>query len=335
MTTMAHRCARARWSGTPRRVDAVDDGGDSTARMVMVTSTSREVGVRDGRRRRRRARSSRARRRSSTSSRVTARRAPRAIRDEDGRFARVLFDYGYFDDRHAMEGEVESNAETIELDEELRLTSARFWRRIGRRSTLRALASGFHAIRRGCGGGGDVSETMETVLSDEDGKQCVMEALAMFGLILKILDRVRMIGPFRRRGGGALSRARGREELPNAEEIVALCARTGYDAKTGTRPEGYPETYFARSSSRDARVVNLHGHRAFAHGRRVQSHSALPESRASLHGARGAGRVAVRHTVLGADVVASRHAGVCAKSPTDTTRMGGSSPAALGSPRTC
>ena len=91
-----------------------------------------------------------------------------------------------------------------------------------------------------------VSETMETVLSDEDGKQCVMEALAMFGLILKILDES-YDWRFRERVVVAHYRARaGREELPNAEEIVALCARTGYDAKTGTRPEGYPETYFAR-----------------------------------------------------------------------------------------
>ena len=52
---------------------------------------------------------------------------------------------------------------------------------------------------------------------------------------------------FRERVVVAHYRARaGREELPNAEEIMALCARTGYDAKTGTRPEGYPETYFAR-----------------------------------------------------------------------------------------
>ena len=229
------------------RGDAVDDGGDSTARMVMVTSTSREV---------------RGERRSATSAACAfvaraqalvaelarlARRAPRAIRDEDGRFARVLFDYGYFDDRHAMEGEVESNAETIELDEELRANYgavlARYWKAF---DACVRWHQDFTRFAEDVVEGVYVSETMETVLSDEDGKQCVMEALAMFGLILKILDES-YDWRFRERVVVAHYRARaGREELPNAEEIVALCARTGYDAKTGTRPEGYPETYFAR-----------------------------------------------------------------------------------------
>ena len=221
------------------RGDDVEDGGDSRTRTVMVTSTSREIG---------------GERRSATSAACAfvaraqalvaelarlARRAPRAIRDEDGRFARVLFDYGYFDDRHAMEGEVESNAETIELDEELRANYgavlARYWKAF---DACVRWHQDFTRFAEDVVEGMYVSETMETVLSDEDGKQCVMEALAMFGLILKILDES-YDWRFRERVVVAHYRARaGREELPNAEEIVALCARTGYDAKTGTRPEG-------------------------------------------------------------------------------------------------
>ena len=229
------------------RGDDVEGGGDSRTRTVMVTSTSREIG---------------GERRSATSAACAfvaraqalvaelarlARRAPRAIRDDDGRFARVLFDYGYFDDRHAMEGEVESNAETIELDEELRANYgavlARYWKAF---DACVRWHQDFTRFAEDVVEGMYVSETMETVLSDEDGKQCVMEALAMFGLILKILDES-YDWRFRERVVVAHYRARaGREELPNAEEIMALCARTGYDAKTGTRPEGYPETYFAR-----------------------------------------------------------------------------------------
>ena len=225
---------------------------------------------------------------------------------------------------------MESNAETIELDEELRAT-ARFGAVLEGVRRVRALASGFHAIRRGCGGGVYVSETMETVLSDEDGKQCVMEALAMFGLILKILDES-MIG-----GSGSawwwriIARARGERNCRTRKRLWR-CARGRGTTRRRNASGGVSGDVLCQM--RDARVVNLHGHRAFAHGRRVQSHSALPESRASLHGARAQGGLLYvilywaptllhRGTRRSREIV-DRH-----------TRMGGSSPAALGSPRTC
>ena len=109
------------------------------------------------------------------------------------------------------------------------------------------------------------------------------------------------------RGGGALSRARGARGIAERGRDCGAVRADGVRREDGNASGGVSGDVLCQM--RDARVVNLHGHRAFAHGRRVQSHSALPESRASLHGARGAGRVAVRHTVLGADVVASRHVG--------------------------
>ena len=72
------------------------------------------------------------------------------------------------------------------------------------------------------------------------------EAIAMFGVILKILD-AKFDWRFRERMVVAYYRMRGAsEDIANADEIVTLCARTGYDAARKTRPEGYPELYFAR-----------------------------------------------------------------------------------------
>ena len=173
--------------------------------------------------------------------------APRALRREDSKFARVLFDYEYFDARERAEDAAARDGSACELDEEVRGSYGhvfeRYWNAF---DAVVRWHQDFVRFAEDVAEGTYVSETWEKILSDEDGRQYVCEAIAMFGVILKILDekfdwrfRERMVVAYYRMKGAS-------EDIANADEIVTLCARTGYDAARKTRPEGYPELYFAR-----------------------------------------------------------------------------------------
>lgn len=176
--------------------------------------------------------------------------APRALREgEGGRYGRVLFDYDYFARRDAREAETDGSERARELDEELGREYGgvleRYWCAF---DAVVRWHQDFVRYAEDVNEGTYVSETMEKILNDEDGRQCVAEAIAAFGVILKILDE-RYDWRFRERLVVAYYRWRGAkiEDAANVNEIIALCARTGYDStRPGVRPPGYPESYFAR-----------------------------------------------------------------------------------------
>ena len=176
-------------------------------------------------------------------------RVPKPLADATmGKYAKVLFDYAYFASPLTHDDSIDQSAAAIDLDDELKsnygAVLARYW-------------NAFDAVVRWHGDfirfvedvvdGAYVSETMESILSDDDGKQYVIEALATFGVILKTLEE-RFDGNFKERVVVAYYRHHANEDVPNVDEVIKLCQSTGYDASapSTSRPNEYPESYFAR-----------------------------------------------------------------------------------------
>ena len=176
-------------------------------------------------------------------------RVPKPLMDAtQGKYAKVLFDYAYFDSPLVHDDSIEQSSTAIDLDDELKANYgavlARYW-------------NAFDAVVRWHGDfirfvedvvdGVYVSETIELILSDDDGKQYVIEALATFGVILKTLDE-RFHGKFKERVVVAYYRHHANEDVPNVDDVIKLCKCTGYDASapSTSRPNEYPESYFAR-----------------------------------------------------------------------------------------
>jgi len=180
-------------------------------------------------------------------SRLSA-RAPKALSDGKGKYASALFDYAYFASALANENAIEANARAMECDEELKANYggvlARYWNAF---DAVVRWHGDFIRFVEDVADGAYVSETMETILSDDDGKQCVIEALATFGVILMILEK-RFEGKFKERVVVAYYRHHANEDVPRADDVIKLCKSTGYDASapSTSRPSGYPENYFAR-----------------------------------------------------------------------------------------
>jgi WASH complex subunit strumpellin len=186
-------------------------------------------------------------------------RVPRAVSDVRGKFASVLLDYEYFDSPLTCDDKIESSGTLLELDEEFRASHGRILERYWNAfDACVRWHSDFTRFVEDVTEGTYVSDTMEKLLADEDGKQCVIEAMAGFGLMLKVLNE-RYDWRVKERVVVAYCRMRGSDDVDNFDEIVRLCRRTGYDASSNTRPEGYHELYFSRFDMPDWLVAMVIG----------------------------------------------------------------------------
>jgi len=91
------------------------------------------------------------------------------------------------------------------------------------------------------------------LLTDEIGKQLIIESLYLYGVMLTLMDR-RIDGLVRERMLVCVLRYIGQNEMANLDEVCKLCARTGYDRLSGKRPPRYPELYFARYTYLSSRL---------------------------------------------------------------------------------
>jgi WASH complex subunit strumpellin len=99
--------------------------------------------------------------------------------------------------------------------------------------------------------GAYIQDTAQGLLMDVDGKQLMVEALALWGALMLLLDE-RFDPMVRERLGIAHMRFRGDLEVMDWEDVVRLLRATGYNRADPTkRPKGYPEDYFARFPIQD------------------------------------------------------------------------------------
>jgi WASH complex subunit strumpellin len=98
-----------------------------------------------------------------------------------------------------------------------------------------------------------IQYTVDGLLLDTDGKQLVVEAFYLLGVMLLQLDQ-RIPGPAREKMIIAYYRAKGESTMTNVDEVCKLCRSTGYIPARFNRanpghpdvPNHYPERYFAR-----------------------------------------------------------------------------------------
>lgn len=179
--------------------------------------------------------------------RLSDRVPPSFVPEQQPKYADVLFDFRYLKTTEAHEERVESSAALLDLDDEFRENNLPL---VERFFTLFDRIVRWHAdfIRflDDVDDGVYIQHTLEGILADADGKQLTVEAAATFGLILVLLDE-RFDPLLRERVVIAYYRHKGASDIPNIDDVIALCRRTGYDRlKPETRPKGYPEEYFAR-----------------------------------------------------------------------------------------
>jgi WASH complex subunit strumpellin len=87
----------------------------------------------------------------------------------------------------------------------------------------------------------------QTVLASSDGRQLMVEALFLYGVMLLVLD-TRIDGAVRERMLVAYYRWKGAQlAYSNIEDVCNLCKHTGFSAISGKSTESdYPESYFKR-----------------------------------------------------------------------------------------
>ena len=177
----------------------------------------------------------------------------------------ILYDFRYFKASEYYEKLVEGSDALLELDDAFRESHLPFLERCYRlfESIVRYhadLLRWFEDLEAGI----YIQYTVEGVAMDAEGKQLLCEAVAVFGGVLLLLDR--LFGEdVRERIVVAYYRYKGASELANLDGVCSLCRRTGFlppaadPASAAARqapPAGYPEEFFARFAL-PAKLVNL------------------------------------------------------------------------------
>ena len=203
----------------------------------------------------------------------------------------ILYDFRYFKAAEYYEKRIESNDSLLELDDTFRDTYLPFLERCYRlfESIVRYhgdLQRWYDDLQAGI----YIQYTIEGVAMELEGKQLLVEAVALFGSILLLLDRL-MGDDVREMIVVSYYRYKGASELVSLDSVCSLCRRTGFSAHgvqssangvhgsnnsgstasmssssygsnggllgSGTRAvQGYPEDYFGRFSL-PMKLVNL------------------------------------------------------------------------------
>lgn len=144
------------------------------------------------------------------------------------RYAPVLFDQSYLLEPEMYDKRITSSIELSDIDDECQETHevvvSRFytlfesiWRyHDDMQGFLRQLEEGFY-----------IQSTVESVLIDSDGRQLLVEAFALKGVMLLLMDR-RIPGPARERLIVAHLRYVGEGSARSIEEVAGLCKDSGY-----------------------------------------------------------------------------------------------------------
>lgn len=146
--------------------------------------------------------------------------------DSAGKYAALLFDFKYFKSPELYEEQVEANPTLTILDDEFReecgsVVERFFWLFDGVVKYYKDL-SRFTDDLLQVGAGTFLQETAESVLEDEEGRQLLVEALMLHGVLLLLLEH-RIPGSLREQLLVAHCRCRGSSDFVNFEAIQSLC----------------------------------------------------------------------------------------------------------------
>jgi WASH complex subunit strumpellin len=157
----------------------------------------------------------------------------------------ILFDFTYLERAEEFEDEIQSNVNLIELDESFRET----YQDIIERFYLVFNSIYMYYLEllqfiENVNTGFFIQHTLETIVTNVEGKQLMAEAMNLFGVQLLLLDR---LIPYYSRERLLISyyRYKGQLSIENINEIFRMCRRTGYISNKPL-PERYPVEYFKK-----------------------------------------------------------------------------------------
>ncbi|KAG8347839.1 hypothetical protein TRVL_01324 [Trypanosoma vivax] len=159
--------------------------------------------------------------------------------------AELISDFSYFKASDAFEDKIQQSAELRQKDEvfsntHIELLDRCFKLFCGVYGYVMELNRFIEEIRDGM----YVSHTIESILSNMDGKQLLCEIFHLYGVMLLLLDH-KFPGKTREYLLVSYIRYKGASE-PNMMEVTSLCRSTGFDLRKKTIPGRYPVSYFSR-----------------------------------------------------------------------------------------
>lgn len=142
---------------------------------------------------------------------------------DDTRYAPLLFDFKYFKSPDLHEERIETSTELLSLDDEFRESFLHILHRFymffhGVAKYYQDLLQYLEDLQEG----GYIQSSVESVLENEEGCQLLVEALALHGVLLLLLEH-RIKGDLREKVMVAYIRCKGTSELPNFDLICTLC----------------------------------------------------------------------------------------------------------------
>ncbi|CAM6121354.1 unnamed protein product [Calypogeia fissa] len=153
----------------------------------------------------------------------------------DARFTSVLFDLRYLKAPELVEERIEASVDLVALDEEFRENYHPFVERFfllfdGIVKYYNDISRYLEDLQEGV----YIQSTVESVLENEEGRQLMVEALVLHGVILMLVEH-RLSGPLREQLVIAYYRNRGSTDIPNFEAICLLCRSLPSPSPSGLR----------------------------------------------------------------------------------------------------
>ncbi|KAL3702168.1 hypothetical protein R1sor_020190 [Riccia sorocarpa] len=141
----------------------------------------------------------------------------------DSRFAAVIFDLRYLKSPELIEERLEASPDLLALDEEFRETYQQFLERTfflfdGIVKYHNDVIHYLEDLQEGV----YIESTIESVLVDEEGRQLLVEAVTLHGVILMLLEH-RFSGTLREQLVIGYYRSRGSSDIPNFDAVCTLC----------------------------------------------------------------------------------------------------------------
>ncbi|CAG0896952.1 unnamed protein product [Darwinula stevensoni] len=168
---------------------------------------------------------------------------------DTSRYAKLMVDFSYFQTLEVFNKEIEENADLQDLDDELRENSMRILSRFyGAFESVHKFVSDLKQFLSHLEEGIYIQQTMESVFSNDIGKQLMCESLFLYGMMLIIVD-AKFEGETRERMLVAYYRYSGIRSFgeSNIDDVCKLLRSTGYSySSLQKRPLKYPEVYFSR-----------------------------------------------------------------------------------------
>ncbi|KAI0224187.1 hypothetical protein LSAT2_024791 [Lamellibrachia satsuma] len=169
--------------------------------------------------------------------------------EQQNKYSELLFDFRYFRNADACENNILSKPGLEDLDEELKENNleilTRFYLAF---ESVHKYITDLNRFLDDLEEGVYIQQTIESVLLNEDGKQLLIEALFLYGVMLNIID-ARIDGMIREKMLVSYYRysAAKHSADSNVDDVCKLLRSTGFSSAPGSkRPQNYPESYFSR-----------------------------------------------------------------------------------------